>query len=301
MNNLYFSVYDKRSKNDSYEIKENFKGKLDVIKYNICNFIVKEDILNNEFNKNFSVIVDREFLLNIQNEKKLNEFFFKKVLKNKLNGILDLNVIFDKESCCIFDEHECIKEYIMSFLKFNEYININEVVSKNEMLKNDEKYINDFQNESKIKLENIKILVILNGIEDIYLDKIKEYIYKYKVVDILVMSGINKDKLKILSQSIKEINDEYGSTIDIIKRKNITEYNVYIMYSNVKYDQFSLNYILRKKSKYIDMKDEELDKYNLNIIKYSNNIEYLNTIFSRLGISIERFSKNKLGKILLDR
>lgn len=114
------------------------------------------------------------------------------------------------------------------------------------------------------------------------------------------MNGINKIDYKKLSTSIDELNDEFGSTIDIIQRRNIQEYNIYLMFSKVKKEDFYSHYILRKKSKYIDLNNADDDIYNENIKVYKRNKYELSTLFNRLELSDDNFSKNKLGALILE-
>ena len=126
-----------------------------------------------------------------------------------------------------------------------------------------------------------------------------EYISNYKFVDVLKMSGIDKSCYKNLSENIEKINNEFGSTIEITQRRNIQEYNIYLIYSKVNCENFKSHYILRKKSKIIDMHDEEQDILNLNNKAYEKNKEYIKTLFNRIDVDINNYSKNKLGALML--
>jgi hypothetical protein len=169
------------------------------------------------------------------------------------------------------------------------------------MNENDIKYIEEFIEMSKVNKNKLKILLILNDIKDYKDEKVREYITKYKYVDILKMPNITKTQYKDILSSIESINEEYGSTISIIQKRNIQEYHILIMYSKVSYEYFSTHFILRKKSKYIDMKDEDFDKYNVNICEYEKNKSYMLTLSSRLNMDLSRYSKNKIGKAIIGK
>ena len=74
-----------------------------------------------------------------------------------------------------------------------------------------------------------------------------------------------------------------------------------MMYSNVSYDYFTSHYILKKRSKYIDMKNEDLDLYNNNVLEFEKNKSYILTLAERLNIDMTRYSKNKVGSIISEK
>lgn len=301
MNNLFISLYEKDEK---YELKKIINNKFEYYKYNFLKYSYVSDMLNNNFGKNMSLKLDIDYILeNLSNDKAnyLKLFRLNNILKKDLLGITNVNLIFDKT----FDEldeniREKLKNYIADIINSDE-IDVNEVKSNNEMYINDIKYIEKYLNDSKINKNKLKILIALNDIKDYDEDKIKEYINNYKFVDILKMPNINKVDYKKIQESVEKINQEYGSTIDIIQRRNIQDYHIYIMYSKITEDYFYSHYILRKKSKYIDMKNEDIDIYNNNILEYEKNKSYILTLTQRLNIDINKYSKNKVGNAILSK
>ena len=302
MNNLFISLYEKEDKND---LKKTINNRFNYYKYNFFKYNYNYDILNNDYSKNMSLLLDFEYILdNILNNKKfsIKMFSLKQSLKREFAKLQNINVIFDKT----FDELDekykgILKEFIFNILSSNGIIQINEVNTDNKMYENDIKYIEEYINSFKVNRNKLKILLIFNNISDYNEDKIKEYIIKYKYVDILKMSNINKLELKKMQESIEHINEEYGSTIEMVSKKNLQEYSIYIMYSNVSYDYFISHYILKKKSKYIDMKNEDLDLYNNNVLEFEKNKSYILTLAERLNIDMTRYSKNKVGSIIIEK
>ena len=301
MNNLFVSLYEKDEK---YELKQLIESKVEYYKYNFLKYSYVSDILNNDFGKNMSLKLNIDYILDKLTSSKTNNINFlglNSILKKDTLGITNLNLIFDRT----FDElneslRQDLKEYISNIIA-NDEINIKEIISNNEMYINDVKYIEQYLNDTKTNKNKLKILIVLNDIRNYDEEKIKEYISNYKFVDILKMSNINKFEHKKIQDSIENINEEYGSAIDIIQRRNIQDYHIYIMFSDVSEEYFNSHYILRKKSKYIDMRNEDMDIYNNNILEYEKNKSYILTLTQRLNIDINKYSKNKIGSVILSK
>ena len=301
MNNLFVSLYEKDEK---YELKQLIESKVEYYKYNFLKYSYVSDMLNNDFGKNMSLKLNIDYILDKLTSSKTNNINFlglNSILKKDTLGITNLNLIFDRT----FDElneslRQDLKEYISNIIA-NDEINIKEIISNNEMYINDVKYIEQYLNDTKTNKNKLKILIVLNDIKNYDEEKIKEYISNYKFVDILKMSNINKFEHKKIQDSIENINEEYGSAIDIIQRRNIQDYHIYIMFSDVSEEYFNSHYILRKKSKYIDMRNEDMDIYNNNILEYEKNKSYILTLTQRLNIDINKYSKNKIGSVILSK
>ena len=301
MNNLFISLYKDDEKK---ELKKVFGNKKEYLKFNFLKYKYTSDILNSNYGKNMSLKLDVDFVLDkLMSDKKysLKMFNIKQNLKKEFNGISTINVIFDNSFEELEEEYkQIIKHYVYNILNEDD-VKINEICSINKMYENDVKYIDEYVKKAKINENKLKILVVLNEYSDYIEEKIKEYITKYKFVDILKMPNISKVDYKKIYDSIEKINEEYGSTIDIITRKNIQEYQIYLMYSNVDKDYFFSHYILRKKSCYIEMKNEDFDKYNEGVYEYEKNTSYILTLANRLGIDMDRYSKNKVGNAMLNK
>lgn len=301
MNNLFISLYKDDEKK---ELKKVFGNKKEYLKFNFLKYKYTSDILNSNYGKNMSLKLDVDFVLDkLMSDKKysLKMFNIKQNLKKEFNGISTINVIFDNSFEELEEEYkQIIKHYVYNILNEDD-VKINEICSINKMYENDVKYIDEYVKKAKINENKLKILVVLNEYSDYIEEKIKEYITKYKFVDILKMPNISKVDYKKIYDSIEKINEEYGSTIDIITKKNIQEYQIYLMYSNVDKDYFFSHYILRKKSCYIEMKNEDFDKYNEGVYEYEKNTSYILTLANRLGIDMDRYSKNKVGNAMLNK
>ncbi|MEG2646062.1 MAG: hypothetical protein RSA08_03415, partial [Clostridia bacterium] len=96
-----------------------------------------------------------------------------------------------------------------------------------------------------------------------------------------------------------KINDEFGTTIDIIQKRNLQEYNIYLLFCKLNLVQFASEYILNTKSMHLDFLNPDQDYENKNIITYEKYKNEIKTLFNRLEICEEKFSKNKLGALLL--
>lgn len=273
-----------------------YKAKTNILKYELVEDFLKNGTMTN----NISLKINKDILENIANNKKnIRRLYFENDLKNRIKNIDKLNIVFSN-----YFENEngnIYKNYIVNTLKKKrEDLSLKEILIDNKMSNHLTKYIDDYVKEHSINQNKLKILAIFNDINDYIEDKLKEYILRYKFIDVLRMNGINKIDYKKLSTSIDELNDEFGSTIDIIQRRNIQEYNIYLMFSKVKKEDFYSHYILRKKSKYIDLNNADDDIYNENIKVYKRNKYELSTLFNRLELSDDNFSKNKLGALILE-
>lgn len=299
MNNLFVSLY----KNDeNEEINKTFENKKEYIKYNLLKYCYNSDILNNYFGKNMSLKINIDYIIkNINNKNKISIYNFniKRNMKKDFRNIDNINVIFDNSYEELnYDEKNIAKKYIYDIFE-NTSISVNEIKPENKMYENDIKHIEEYVNGKNINRNKLKIIICINKIDDFNEEKIKEYISKYKFVDILKMPNINKYEYKKMLAVVDKINDEYGSTIEIISKKNIQEYSVYIMFSKINFEYFSSHYILRKRSKYIEMQNIDLDKYNDYVNEYEKNRGYITTLAQRLNIDLNRYSKNKIGSAII--
>lgn len=300
MNTLFIDISNLDSKTKAQKkfslsnIK--YKAKTNILKYELVEDFLKNGTMTN----NISLKINKDILENIANNKKnIRRLYFENDLKNRIKNIDKLNIVFSN-----YFENEngnIYKNYIVNTLKKKrEDLSLKEILIDNKMSNHLTKYIDDYVKEHSINQNKLKILAIFNDINDYSEDKLKEYILRYKFIDVLRMNGINKIDYKKLSTSIDELNYEFGSTIDIIQRRNIQEYNIYLMFSKVKKEDFYSHYILRKKSKYIDLNNADDDIYNENIKLYKRNKYELSTLFNRLELSDDNFSKNKLGALILE-
>ncbi|MEG2310995.1 MAG: hypothetical protein RSB76_03300, partial [Clostridia bacterium] len=92
-------------------------------------------------------------------------------------------------------------------------------------------------------------------------------------------------------------NNEFGSTIEMIKKRNVQEYNIHLIYSKITSEFYITNYTLKKHSKCIYFKDVDQDILNINYVAYEKyRIEILK-VLRQMNIKKDNFSKNKLGAL----
>ncbi|MEG1204121.1 MAG: hypothetical protein RSE00_02475 [Clostridia bacterium] len=317
MNTLFIDEKTKKEKklineeNNKYEEKDIKKIKIDkkennifkkilfrILKFEFCFDILEKTSTNNTM----YLSLDKKYIDDIicGKKRKITRFMLKVYIHSITKNFENIDLLFSK-SLDIKDNKSSLKKYIISIIQNTSKLNIGEITENNTMKKNDLIYIDTYIKSKKISLNKLKILVILNQKQDYINDKIVEYISKYKFVDILKMNNITKIDYKYVQEKVTKINDEYGSTIDIIQKRNISNYNVYINYSNVEKQAIMSHYILKKQSKFINMKDAEEDILGISCKTYQKGKYELETLFNRMGIDANNFSKNKLGNWLLKK
>lgn len=290
MNTIFIDVNDLKDKgNEKNKIFNTLKQKLFKVS-------ITRDFTNDKFNKNIFLQIDKDFLdSTLKKKRKISEFFIKLFLKNEYKKDTDLFVVMSKE----IDKNKEYKKYILNLINvfLGNTLKVNEIKTQNNMLKHDTVYIDTLLDKKDVKLNKANILIVVNNIKDFKEEKIIEYIKKYKYVDILRLNGISKREHKILLEKINNINDEYGTTIEIIQRRNISEYDVYVFYSNIELEQFKDHYILNRELNILDTKNEEQDTLSLSYRTYKKNKYELEALFNRINCDMNRFSKNKLGNL----
>ena len=312
MNTLFVDIENFKDIASKYnakrrELKENPEKKLKLSEQEKIDFVskvtgikLKSDILSNGYtSNNVNLSIDCNLFFKLKNSKsKVKQAYLNNMLRMKLKNMDKINIVFSK---CL-DDKSCKeqKDYIINKLNNIKHIQIKEIKISNKMLVNDIRYINDYVERAKINKNKLKILIAINDIKDFSTPKLIEYISNYKFVDILRMNGINKIEYNKLSSKINEINEEYGTTIEIIQKRNIQDYNVCLMYSNIDKNEFTSHYILGKNSKYLDINNEEEDIYNENNRVFERNKYDIETLFKRIQVNMNHFSKNKIGALLLE-
>lgn len=320
MNTLFIDVQDFKKKNEvntnttcneivkASSKKSKFKkwiyAKKDIGIHSLIKYKLDFDILSHgDFYNNITLKIDSDLLNRFAKKSSakslsISRKIFETVIKTKLGNIDILNLVFSKN--LDKKENEECKRYILKVLSSINDITLKEIVISNNMSINDVIYINEFVKKENINPNKLKILVAIDDISDYSNEKMIEYISNYKYVDVLKMSGIDKSKYKSLSDNIDKINDEYGTTIEITQKRNIQDYDICLMYSNINKESFKSHYILNKNSKVIDMLDEEQDSLNDNLKAYEKNKDYIKTLFNRIDVDIGNYSKNKLGALMLE-
>ena len=288
MNTIFIDFKCKDSKE-----KKSINNIRKLVTNKIFKYIVNDDILNNSLSKITYIRIDREYI-NIQLQKGKYSIY-DKILKLNINRKYGKNdvvhLIFSKE----FDKNQLIKKYILGLFRLNKVTIYEELDIKNNLKVNDKIYMDKYIRDNKIDLCKLKILIVLDHIKDYDEKKLLEYISKYKFIDILKTKNINKYDSAKLQGFIQKINNEYGTTIDLIGRRNIQKYNIYLLYSKIDRDSFIQKYILNSKSLYLDLNDVDMDVMSDEYICYKRYEPEILTILNRLEINKNNFSKVKLG------
>ena len=288
MNTIFIDIKDNERKLENCTIKERILYKNKLAKY-----IFVKDVLNNDLGKNIYIEFDVEYLnkMCIKNNFPLKYKYLKYLIRRNFTKDDTVNLVFSN----FFDENTILKDFVVKLLKQNSLIIYEEITKTNEMKTHDMKYVDEYIKKEKIKLNKLKILFVLDNINDYDDSKVIEYISKYKFLDILRCSNITKSDSKKLSERINEINNEYGTTIEIIQKRNISMYHVYIVFSKLSKIDFMEKYILKKNSMYIDLKDPDEDVLSSANVAFDRYKQDIQVLFNRLNISLDNFSINKLG------
>lgn len=272
-------------------------NKKEKIEYRFLKYSIKYDMLNNKFTKYISICLNKEYILNQIKRGKygIHDNIFKKIINSKFKISEKVNLLFSND--IEESQNMVIKKYILDLLRLNSITIYNEIYIKNELKINDMKYIEKFIANNKLNIDKIKILLVIDKLENYDSKQVLKYISTFKFVDILRTNNISKFELNTLKNNIEKINNEYGTTIDIIKKRNIQKYNIYLIYSKLDKYEFLQNYILSSKSLYIDMTNIDYDYLNENNIIYKKYENEILTLLKRLNIDAEKFVKAKLGYI----
>ena len=265
MNNIFIDYSNKNNK------KNKFK---DVIfKYNVV-----DDMLNNKLVKNTYITLDKYYMENITKKNRYNIYdrIFKFMVNLKYSVNDEVNVIFSN----LFDNESNIKSFILDLLRLNSLTIYKEIKNKNTLKINDVKYINEYIKKIIKEIDKLRLLIVIDNINDFDEEKFKEYISKYKFIDILKTKNINRYDYKKLLSYVQRTNTEYGTTYSKLNKLNFCE-----------------KYIVSRDSLYLDFTDIDSDIYNDWYLVYKRYEPEILTLLDRLKIEVNNFSKQKLGFI----
>ena len=282
MNNIFIDYSNKNNK------KNKFK---DVIfKYNVV-----DDMLNNKLVKNTYITLDKYYMENITKKNRYNIYdrIFKFMVNLKYSVNDEVNVIFSN----LFDNESNIKSFILDLLRLNSLTIYKEIKNKNTLKINDVKYINEYIKTRNKEIDKLRLLIFIDNINDFDEEKFKEYISKYKFIDILKTKNINRYDYKKLLSYVQRTNTEYGTTIEIKQKRNLQNYDVLLIYSKLNKLNFCEKYIVSRDSLYLDFTDIDSDIYNDWYLVYKRYEPEILTLLDRLKIEVNNFSKQKLGFI----
>ena len=282
MNNIFIDY--KTSGNKKHRVK-NY-----ILKYSIV-----DDILNNKLVKNTYIAIDKNYLENKKNKNQYNLYdkIFKHVVNFKYSVTDEVNVIFSN----LFDNDSYIKSFILDLLRLNNLTIYNEVLNKNTLKENDHKHIKEYLKTRSKEIDKLKLLMVIDNISDFNKEKFIEYISKYKFVDILKTKNINGYDYRKLLNYIQNINQEYGTAVEIKQKRNLQNYDVLLIYSKINKVDFCEKYIVSNESLYLDFTDIDSDIYNDWYLVYKRYEPEVLTLLNRLNIKENNFSKQKLGYI----
>ena len=282
MNNIFIDY--KTSGNKKHRVK-NY-----ILKYSIV-----DDILNNKLVKNTYIAIDKNYLENKKNKNQYNLYdkIFKHVVNFKYSINDEVNVIFSN----LFDNDSYIKSFILDLLRLNNLTIYNEVLNKNTLKENDHKHIKEYLKTRSKEIDKLKLLMVIDNINDFNKEKFIEYISKYKFVDILKTKNINGYDYRKLLNYIQNINQEYGTAVEIKQKRNLQNYDVLLIYSKKNKVDFCEKYIVSNESLYLDFTDIDSDIYNDWYLVYKRYEPEVLTLLNRLNIKENNFSKQKLGYI----
>lgn len=282
MNNIFIDYSNKNNK------KNKFK---DVIfKYNVV-----DDMLNNKLVKNTYITLDKYYMENITKKNRYNIYdrIFKFMVNLKYSVNDEVNVIFSN----LFDNESNLKSFILDLLRLNSLTIYKEIKNKNTLKINDVKYINEYIKTRNKEIDKLRLLIVIDNINDFDEEKFKEYISKYKFIDILKTKNINRYDYKKLLSYVQRTNTEYGTTIEIKQKRNLQNYDVLLIYSKLNKLNFCEKYIVSRDSLYLDFADIDSDIYNDWYLVYKRYEPEILTLLDRLKIEVNNFSKQKLGFI----
>lgn len=208
-------------------------------------------------------------------------------INNKLI-IKALNHILKEENYIVLSKKISNDNNILKILK--EYSNAILVTEQNNLLKNDINYINSYIGKNNIDRNDVRILFIIDEINDIIISKLYYFIKKYKILDIKLNDFQN---YKSVEKIVRKINQEEGTVIDIVDKIQQKNYNIILVFSKKQkffYDDSS--YIL-------DYNNSDLDICSNTYLIYEKYKQQFLYLFKLIDMDISRFEKTKLGKLYI--
>ena len=283
MNNLFVDIYESQNKSLNPTSVTN-KMLLKTFGY-----ILKEDkLLKTKTSSNIFLNLDKEKVLDLSKNKKAFKRSLKFLLKNKRN----ITVVFSRKIKNTIGLEDSIKKLFDQIGLDFRYID-----SLNKLKTLDISYIERYMTVKKINPDRFKLLVAIDDILDFDIEKFLEYVLKYKCVDILKMQDINKYDYKKLAKVVENINNEYGSSVQIIQKRNLQNYDFCILYTENQKEYFKSHYVLKREAYILDITNVDDDILSKEYKIYEKNKSYIETIFKRMKLDVNEFCKVDLGKL----
>lgn len=258
---------DEFIKNEKITLK-----KKDKITFNLFGFYIEKYKINKKIYI-FKVIVNKD-------KSKINLKLYKKIIDKICNKSIKNYFVFSKK---------CNNDKFLFTKNSHNMV----VTEQNNLATNDTKYIKKYLDKNDIPRENVKVLMIIDNINNFELDKIKYYISIYKILNIYLTNNKIKEKVENI---ICNINNELGTTIDLVSKINLENYNVILIFSkNYPYD----NNLAFSNLFFLDYNNSDLDICSSTYKAYYKNKNEIIKLFNRLNLDISRFEKTKLGKLYI--
>lgn len=286
MNNLFIDIVDiSESKNEYLNLTSVTKKML----LKTFGYVLKEDkLLKTKTSSNFFLSLEKEKILNSSKGK----IAFKKSLKFILKNRKNITVVFSKKIKNVIGLEEAIKELLNDI-----NLNFRYIDSLNKLKSLDLSYIERYMTIKKINPDRFKLIIAINDILDFDLEKFLEYITKYKYVDILKMQNITKNDYRKLSKIVENINNEYGSSVQILQKRNLQNYDFCILYTKNEKEYFKSHYVLKRGAYILDITNVDDDILSKEYKIYEKNKSYIETTFKRMKLDVNQFCKVDLGKL----
>ncbi len=268
--------------NENYilEMSLNISKINDISKY--INGIKKENVIHNKPTL-ISTISNFKNKHNINKLKKNME----KLIKN--NNLIGYSVVFSNTLKKKKDIKDYIKEILQQF-SINEYLFFSTVEN------NLDKYIEEYKLNNNLKNEDITPAILANDVNNINLNIIKDLNNKYKELVIFSLDKVGKK----FQNKIKEINDEYGSCIQILNRstKDFKRYNIciFIDKSRIEYSKFRFS----KNTCFVDFTNKENDKFNEKYLKLEKGMQDQIYYISKIKELYELYGKITVSNAIID-
>lgn len=269
------------------------------IKFNINNIGNEEYILEIKISNKISSEILRYNNLNKENINKKESFvtkvfrryYIKSFIKN-LNKIITVNSL--SNSFAIFSNN--INVEVRKYLKdiLNEF-NINEYLCENTMQSNLWKYIEEYKEKNSFSDCDIIPAVLIENAKNLNFDMLEDMNLKYKEMSIFVRGRLEKSFIN----KINDINEEYGSCIEIIKKmpKDLKRFNVYIFVDKSKLEY--IKYKFNKKACYIDFTNKENDRYNEKYLKLKKDVKNGKYYINKIKEMYELYGKVTVSSVLV--
>lgn len=231
------------------------------------------------------------FYINIFGRDKIKYLSLKKDKINKKILIFILKKIYKNQKVYVTFSRQAEKDKSIIEIINNSILDKTIVTEQNNLYKNDVKYIDKYIVEKKLNKRALKVLFVIEGIKEKKIkNKIEQFLKEYKIVDIFLTNSKNYSFLK---EYIEKLNEEEGTTIEILDKMPKTDYNILLVFSKIHKEYYNNSSFI------LDYNNSDLDIESNTYLIYKKNEMYFKKIFSKLNMEISRYEKTKLGKLYI--